>query len=481
MPRSLRSPWLVAAIVAVGAFWCASIRAGTPWGDDWAMYVRHAVNLASGTAYDDTRFIGNPHFPTYAPRIYPPGLPLMLLPIYRAFGIDLTALKAPVILSFVLALGAAALYYGRELSRLAVLLLVLGVGFNPVNWELKDYIVADFPFMLAVLLCAWMIDTYYTPGRGGAGHAALIGLGIYAAYAMRTLGILWLPALLVHDLLARRTVTKRFGIVAATFLALALAQLLVVPWDASYLEMLAYYRDLSPREIWSHVMGRAALYRVASWDLWTMEQARPAWLRVYSDVLFVLAAAGLVKRMVTRLSAVELFVVGYLLTIFVFPGFQGVRFLTPLLPFVFAYVLGPLDGVDRPAARFALLAVLAIPLGWSYGSFYGTAPWSRSPAGAHMEAAQALFRHVREHTAPDAVFVVGKPRVFSLYTDRRAGVYHEPENPLELIGYMRSIGTRYVVTGMPESPRFDGWVRGDTEHFHLVYEAGGLGLFETRP
>ncbi len=481
MPKPPGWVLLALAIAAIGVFWFASIRAGTPWGDDWAMYVHHAKNLASGRAYDDTGFIHNPHFPTYAPRTYPPGFPLMLVPLYATFGVHFTALKIPVIASFVLALLAVAVYYRRDMSPAAILLIVLCVGLNPVNWELKEYILADFPFMLFVMLAAPAIDRLYTLPQPGARHGALIGLCIYAAYSTRTVGALFIPSLLVFDLLARQRVTRQFVVVTATFVSLAVLQSLVLPPDTGYLAMFAHYREMGPREIWADVVARAAHYRLAAADLWTMGQGRPEARRIYSDLFFALATAGLVIRMAMRLSPVDVFVTTYVLTIFVFPGFQGIRFLSPILPFAFAYVVGLVDRVPRLAVRWALLAVLIGPLGCFYGFFYGNAEWRSSPAGPHTPAARALFEYVRNHTAEDAVFIVGKPRALSLYTDRKAAVYHEPGDKTELIRYMRDSGARYVVTGIPDNPGFDEWVSNDKAHFRQVYETGGLRLFEARP
>ena len=60
---------VLALILAVGAFYIATIREGHLWGDDFAMYIHHAKNLASGNAYGDTGYIYNPHYPDIGPRI----------------------------------------------------------------------------------------------------------------------------------------------------------------------------------------------------------------------------------------------------------------------------------------------------------------------------------------------------------------------------------------------------------------------------
>jgi hypothetical protein len=471
---------LTAAIAAIGMFWLFSLRPGTPWGDDWAMYVHHAKNLVTGRPYDATGLIHNPHFPTYAPRTYAPGFPLLLVPLYATFGVHFTALKIPVVASFLLALVAMAVYCRRELSTAALVLVVLAVGFNPANWELKDYILADFPFLLFVMLSALAIDRFYVPGSAGGRRGVLIGLLVYAAYAMRPVAALFIGALVAFDLAVHRRISRPCLVVGATVGGLAILQALVFGFDGSYLAMFARYREMGPGAITTEVIGRAASYRLAAADLWTLGIGALSPRQAYADVVWALATAGLVVRMAARVSPVEIFVLAYVATIFAFPGYQGIRFLSPLLPFAFAYVLGLVDRVPRPALRWAALVAVVGPLAWWYGTFYGQ-PDSWSRPGPHTPAAGALFEYVRAHTATDAVFVLGKPRAFSLYTERAAAVYHDPADKAELIRYIRGIGARYVVTGIPDNASFDDWVASEGTQFRGVYQAGGVGLFETRP
>jgi hypothetical protein len=404
----------------------------------------------------------------------------MLVPIYLLFGIDLAVLKLPVLVSFVLALVVAAAYYRPRLSAIGVVLLLLAVGLAPVNWELKDYILADFPFMLAILVCAWAIDTWYTASGGLPAHWIAIGVAIYAAYSMRTLGVLFVPVLLAYEVVTRRRIGVRLWVVAGTFAALAAAEALALRWDTGYLAMFTHYAPMSAGGVWADVVARVARYRGHSWDLWTWGRPPTTWFPLYADALLALGAVGLVRSMAIRASPVELFVLAYVATIFLFPGYQGVRFLCPLLPFFFAYVFGLVDAVRRPILKYAALAIVAAPLALSYASFHRGARWDAIADGAHTPAARALFDYVRNHTPADAVFVVGKPRAFSLYTDRPAAVYHEWGTEDEWASFMKRIGTRYVVTGMPSVDRFDDWVRRDGADFRLVYERGDLRLFEAR-
>ncbi len=473
---------ILLSVVAIGIFWFASMRIGTSWGDDWAMYVHHAKNITEGKAYGDTGLIYNPDYPTYAPKTYPPGFPLILAPFYAAFGIDYNVLKVPVILSFIAALFIFIITYRKEFSPLSLLLLVIFLGLNPYCWEFKDSILSDFPFLLSVMLCAWVINKY--SGSIGLRQAVLIGILVYISYSIRPLGALFLPAIFLADLISKRTITKSFLIATACFTGLALMQYLLLPKDNSYaLMMESAYKGKSVTEIWDTVHNGFKFYRWASADFWLVGEDRSAWMkqaRLFTNIFLLLMFVGLIVRMVRKISAVEVFVILYILVVLFFPGFQGARYFIPLLPLFFVYAFGLFEKIRLVFIRYIPFAVLLIPMLLFYSMSYKKAEWKNIDYGIHKKPAQELFTYVKENTPEDAVFVIGKPRAFSLFTDRKAAVYHTPENKNDLLTYMKSISTDYVVTGILDYGYFNGWVNGDTTDFHFEYENEYFRLFKTK-
>ena len=68
------------------------------------MYVQEAKDLANHESYTHSQYILNPLNPGYAPQVYPPGYPLVLVPVYAYFGVNLTAMKVEDTLFLVAAL-----------------------------------------------------------------------------------------------------------------------------------------------------------------------------------------------------------------------------------------------------------------------------------------------------------------------------------------------------------------------------------------
>src|SRR6266851_6468514 len=67
---------MAALTVAIAALQLVTIRQGHDWGDDFAMYIAHARNLANGAPYAATGYIANPHN-ALGPAAYPPVFPVL--------------------------------------------------------------------------------------------------------------------------------------------------------------------------------------------------------------------------------------------------------------------------------------------------------------------------------------------------------------------------------------------------------------------
>src|SRR5437870_48925 len=92
-------------LLLVFIFYSLTLRAGHHWGDDYALYIHHAKNIATGVGYADTGYIADPYYPRYSVRMTPPIFPLALAPVYKIFGLNFTAFKMEEVVFFVLSLG----------------------------------------------------------------------------------------------------------------------------------------------------------------------------------------------------------------------------------------------------------------------------------------------------------------------------------------------------------------------------------------
>ena len=138
----------LAVIVLVSLFYLATLRHGHNWGGDFAQYILHARNIATSQPYDETGYVYNLMHPEIGPRAYPPIFPLSLSPVYAAFGLDLTAFKAQLVLVFALSLLVTAKLFSVSLRPSQLIVYLLVVGLCPIFWVQKDAVDSEHLFIL---------------------------------------------------------------------------------------------------------------------------------------------------------------------------------------------------------------------------------------------------------------------------------------------------------------------------------------------
>ncbi len=429
--------WRIA--VLVGLFYLATIRAGHDWGDDFALYIQHARNIAAHVPYSETGYIYNPHNPAIGPRAYPPGFPLLLAPVVAVFGLELVPMKVVIVLCFVGALLMLPRVFQRDLSPRYMAALILVMGLNPFFWDFKEQVLSDIPFLFFTLLSLY--------GFQRAGKVPLAGLAAAAAIATRALGVMLIPCFIASDLLQLRRVRRETVLACGIAIALLLLQRLFGAQDGSYFDnftvtpavvgrnIVGYLRALS--DIWDNGytgIGRKLIFLV------TVGLAGFAYLRAFRGT-----------EESRGPTVVEIFPVLYVIPVILWPAYQGTRFLIPLIPFYLYYCLLGIRGLEIALAprRYVALAFLGI-VALLYGAKYSTMRYGPLPDGVAAPESVELFRFVKQNTAAQDIFVFSKPRALALFAGRRAAAPFTPDDPCRLWRYITEIGATYVITG-PDS------------------------------
>lgn len=131
-----------------------NIRDSHDWGDDFAMYLMEAQNIAGHKAAGQTGFMTNPNA-MMGPQAYPVGYPLMLAPLVGTFGPDFRILNLFQSALLVCTLFFGFLFLRRHFTALSSLLMTLVIAYNPVILQFKTEILSDIPFwlLLNLVLC----------------------------------------------------------------------------------------------------------------------------------------------------------------------------------------------------------------------------------------------------------------------------------------------------------------------------------------
>ena len=464
--------WRVAGLV--GLVYLATLRPGQHWGDDFAQYVHHARNLATGTPYAETGYIYNLHNPAIGPRSYPPGFPVLLAPLVKVFGLDFRPMKMLVVVCFVGVLLLMPQVFRRDLPTPYLVALILVMGLNPYFWDIKDDVISDIPFLFFTLLSLYCFQRVEDPdSRRRTTHAVLAGVAAYASVATRVLGVVLIPCFLLHDLLRQRRVSRMTVATCGIAVCLAGVQYAAGAQDGSYFDQLT---------LSATTVGRNAVaYLRAFSDIW-----ENGYNELGRKAVFVLTAGlavyGYRRALQLGPTVVEIFPWLYIVPVLVWPAYQGTRFLIPLIPFYLYYgMLGMHRLQFRAETRKRIIVALGAVVALVYAGKYSTMQYGPMADGVATAESVELFQFVKQETPAEAIFVFSRPRALALFTDRRASAPLVADDPCRLWRYVAEIGASYVITGPPasnaEAVYLERFVAGYPAAFQRVMRNDALAVY----
>lgn len=472
-------------IFGIVLFYALTIRPGHDWGGDFSMYIGHAKNIVESIPYAETGYIHDPAS-IAAPEAYPPVFPMLLVPIYAAFGLDIHAMKLLIIVFFGLALWLMYLIFRPYLESGYALAIIGLVGLNPYFWSFKDNVLADIPallFILATLLVVERWERDSDSDRSPVATGVLIGLLAYLAYGTRSVGAIVLPALIAYQILINRRIT-RVGVVAtATTVVLAILQHIIVPIESGYAKLFS----LDP----TILVNNAVNYGKALSLLWENGYSKLLRGSMFA-VCGLLALWGIWQKWRRSPSIVDVFTVLYAVPILTFSvgGLTQPRYVIPLMPlylFYAAYGVSTLRTSSRSSPIPALFLAVAAAC---YFSRYTTLHYGPISTGIAQPDSIALFEFVKRNTKRDDVLMFAKPRVLALFGERRVVSYHGRASHDALWRYIVAQRVNFVVVGTgalrPEldylRPGYLGeFVEQFPDRFQLLSVHGPLEVYAVVP
>jgi hypothetical protein len=436
----------LAILVVISAVLCLfCIHEGHVWGDDFAMYISQSQSLLDGSMADlyeknvyltDNSEIleGGP----IGPYLYPMGFPLLLSGVYKWLGLDFFGLKIFCSLFFILSLPLIYLLFSTRFSnRQYALLATAFVGLNFAFLEFTDNILSDFPFLFFILLSLYLIDR----NRLNIGYQMLLSAAIIMSYLIRDIGLVLLPVLMMQlyfkaqkdgnnpwDYFRRNSL---FLLPIVCFCVFWLSKSLILKTDNTNL-----FAALSAANI-KTIVSNTGYYIFVLGELWGVNSnyfLRFSVLFLFG--FFVLKGIYLSEKQDRHFILLIVLTMGlYIL----FPGRQGLRYLFPIVPFLFYFsIKGVLiqntfiircvkktpTGVNFPKVanfwkviQYPFLIVLAIYLGAQ--SLYKSLNFKAIPTDQITTTeAQNLYNWVKTNTPENAIIAFKKPRLLRLMTGR---------------------------------------------------------------
>lgn len=439
--KSARSLLLV--LIAVFAVQLITIRDNVPLGSDASLYLLHARNIVEGRPYAETGYVVNPSRPDHSPVTYPPGLPLLLAPVYAFAELDLGPYKVEMVLLLVMACAAVFAVARPRVGHWPALIVVASLGFLPYTFRFKNDILSDIPFLVFLYLSLWYAERQLVAELSPAQRlrrGLVTGVLVFVASATRSLGVFVIPALVLAEWLRRRR-WPLLGITAGVVSASFLLALEAVMADTTYLDM--------PAATVERIRFQVVAYTQILRDMW--HNPVPASLRwVTFGLLTATALVGWLSRL-RRPGVMEFFLAIYLGVIGLAPVFAGHRYLLPVLPLqaIFAItgvtVLARASGRWKPAVATGLIVLLGLPLLYSYGQGFRFRQKGPLGTGYDAPAVVEVTEYLKANTTADEVILSHMPRTIALLTGRRSVIHNRASPDAEHWALIEEHGIRTVV------------------------------------
>lgn len=515
---SVRDGILVAAIVAIGALYIASI--GPYWNisPDSTTYVGWAKALLAGVPY------------ARGP-VQPPVTSLVYAAVLFFFPNGYTALNAATMVLILIWLALVYVWVARRTGRTEGLLVVLLCLASTRLYHESTQLLSEPSYMVLSMAVLVLLDRPVARTDGPATFAVehfesrrlatlFAGTLIVAAVLTRTIGIALVLAVLAIEgwKVVRRERPVRWsliGFAAASFAAVALWEL----FGTRQPYIVNWFRMFLRRDVWStgspglslpelfgrlrdHAGGALGIGRMLA-NSWAPSSAALGVLLPAGLLLILLA--GLLHALRRRVTVAGLYVALYLGVIIahmLVGGDSSPRFLVPVLPFLFYYGLEgaralvtytarrlPAAGSTRSLATLATLyAMCFVAVGIRplragvravHASPFGTYPIKR-PSNYD---AQRLAMWIRDHAGLDDVFASWQRDMFEVLAERRGraltrGLLTPADS---FVDWLDTQHIRYLLVDHQSGDVADSLmsaIRGHPASFRLVSALHDASLYE---
>lgn len=470
-------------IALISIFYLLNVKGGHDWGGDFSMYIMNANNLVRGMPYAQTGYIYNVDVAFYGPAAYPPVFPLMLAPFISIWGINLQILKLPGIFCFI-----GFLFYfnnkilPKSLSPFSKIILIICIGLYPFYFSLSESILSDFPFLLFSFIALNRINNQ--PAYAGMNpkylsQCLLTGLWIYLACGTRSVGLILLPVAFLFSLIQNKKITLSLMVTLLVPLLLILLQGLLIPQTGAYFDQV----QKSLPELISVIAKSLAYYFVQFVFIFPFKNF---YIMV---VIFFIMFAGFVPgvkiHMRKGVSSFDLFFLLYFGLILIWPSYQSLRLLIPIIPLYFLYILEAFDTLIgliklpwlKKTIGYLLLSGIVV-----YYAFTYMALFPRPITDMEKKETRELFQFIQTDTNTDDVILFFKPRVLALYSQRKSVAMAVPAPNGDTLTRMQELNVSIVVVRknyktefQPELSQFISTHPGD---FELIYENPEFQVFK---
>ncbi len=430
--------FLLPVCVLIGTLYFFNLEQGHVFGGDFSQYIEQSQALIQGTTEDlfEANVFTMEHSDrNIGPYLYPIGFPLIITPVTLLFGLDFKAYKTLLLFFFLLAsIMTWKLFKNKFTNPRWPLIISLLLLFNYYFVVYLDIIGSDIPFLFFALLSIYFIENYRKSEH--LFWQLIIGLSVLFAFLIRTSGISILFSLffihIVEDFQQIRAGSKsylrenylRYIPYLVFLVGLLINNVFYIQGEQNHLAILtgaSFSKAISNLIFYT---GELKLFLVLYYP-------RISFLLLILSLPFV--TAGIYYRWKKDLLYLA-FVAATLAIYAIWPEQENVRFMFPVVPFYFYFLIRGLLKVNelKPRWKLTFIPGILLLLVIIQGLFYSIRDiGNKNSTNVLSESATEAFEFVRNNSAESDLFIFSAPRTFRLMTDRNAIAISSPVQMLQ--------------------------------------------------
>lgn len=435
----------LALVCLTAAFSIIRIHNGHDWGGDFSCYIAQAKSILAGTMSEQVNannfIVSNSSF-QYGPAAYPWGYPLMLAPVIRTFGINFVAIKGLNVVLLIVTVFVFFKFMSKKVSHELAFCSSIIAFLGSTYLELTNQAVSDIFYVLFSIISVVAIERFYKSENNRTRNSIIASLTCFGAFFVRTIGIVSFLTVLFIDIVLmignKNKFLKKFInkfeftdikliehiIFYVVFFALYLITKLVFPSGET-----GYAGYFSNMTIKNMLHNSLEYIKALSFSL-SMGKG-------FSLVLFIFvmifAGIGVYRTFFKRIHIV-VFCMGVLAITFIFPEYQGLRYLVAVVPWIFLFSFSTIDSlkdfcINNKKRFLKIVYTLSVSLiaAATCMNFYSSSvylakrfiiPETVETNEAYTEDATEMYNYIMQNTSEEDLIEFFKPRVLWLNTGR---------------------------------------------------------------
>ncbi|MFA5087709.1 MAG: glycosyltransferase family 39 protein [Candidatus Omnitrophota bacterium] len=369
---------------------------GHNWGDDFAQYIHHAINIIEHQPYSSNIVLD-------LWVIVPPGFPFLLSALIYWFGVNLKVLKFLNVVFWAL---SALLAYDITLKRLGKFwagLIAIWFLSAPFFFWYKQNILSDIPFAFFALLSIWSFLRYAQRDRGSP--LITIFSMSYAAI-IRSAGFGLIIAAVIYLGAVKKNWKRSLGFLLGGIIAWC------IQWQYgasffSHLDSGAY----APRDTGQYLLKMILEFFITVPVIY--KYVSPSAFILGPILLLVISAVVFFRIRGKALGFMGCFTSLYLLGVLLWPVQGGSRYILPLIVPLTIYLieLARKKIPDKVLAGIFMLLILQ-------NIFVIGTQWEFNDDGVFQKDSFEMMSWVEKNLKENEHYMFYKPRALSLFTGR---------------------------------------------------------------